>query len=121
MADILYTWKKDDYLNDAYIKENVISNNKSSKLKSAVIKFFITSFVLLLLGEIVYYAIILPYSSIAAINISGCSDLSSIEVKKLAGIESNTKWLSINSSEISKRLVSYPGIASATVEKKIPR
>ena len=120
MADILYTWKKDDYLNDAYIKENVISNNKSSKLKSAVIRFLIISFVLLLLGETIYYAIILPYSSIAAINISGCSDLSSIEVKKLAGIESNTKWLSINSSEISKRLVSYPGIASATVEKKFP-
>ena len=80
MADILYTWKKDEYLNDAYVKEKVINDNKSSKLKSAVIRFFIISFVLLLLGEVIYYAIILPYSSIAAINISGCSDLSSIEV-----------------------------------------
>ena len=120
MADILYTWKKNEYLNDAYVKEKVINDNKSSKLKSAVVRFLIISFVLLLLGEIIYYAIILPYSSIAAVNISGCSDLSSIEVKKLAGIESNAKWLSIDSSEISKKLVSYPGIASVTVEKKFP-
>ena len=39
MADILYTWKKDDYLNDAYVKETVINDNKSSKLKSTVIRF----------------------------------------------------------------------------------
>ena len=120
MADILYTWKKNEYLNDAYAKEKIINDNKSSKLKSAIIRFLIISFILLLLGEVIYYAIILPYSSIAAVNISGCSDLSSIEVKKLAGIESNTKWLSIDSSEISKKLVLCPGIASVTVEKKFP-
>lgn len=120
MADILYTWKKGDYLNDACFDDNVIIDNKPSKLKSNVIRVLIISLVLLLFVEAIYYAIILPYSSIAAINISGCSDLSSIEVKKLADLTNNTKWLSINSSEVSKRLVSYPGIASATVEKKFP-
>ncbi|UTC65886.1 MULTISPECIES: cell division protein FtsQ/DivIB [unclassified Treponema] len=120
MADILYTWKKDEYSHNAYFKDEPLAVEKSSKIKSAVIKIFIISLILLLMIEGVYYAIILPYNSTASINISGCLDLSSIEVKKLAGIDKNTKWLSINSSEVSKRLVSYPGIASATVEKKFP-
>lgn len=120
MADILYNWNKDEYLNDTFFKDEKNISQKRSKLKPLIIKILIITLVLSLIGEVIFYAVILPYNSIAAINISGCVDLSSIEVKKLAGIDNNTKWLSINSSEISKKLVSYPGISSATVEKKFP-
>ncbi len=120
MADILYNWNKDEYLRDAFFKDEKVVSQKKSKLKPIIIKIFIITLVLTLIGEVVFYAVILPYNSIAVINVSGCLDLSSIEVKKLSGINNNTKWLSINSSEISRRLVSYPGISSATVEKKFP-
>ncbi|AIN94921.1 cell division protein FtsQ/DivIB [Treponema putidum] len=120
MADILYNWNKDEYLSDAFFKDEKAASQKKSKFKPIIIKIFIITLVLTLIGEAVFYAVILPYNSIAVINVSGCLDISSIEVKKLAGIDNNTKWLSINSSEISRRLVSYPGISSATVEKKFP-
>lgn len=120
MADILYTWKKEEYSGYASNEEKKVRPYKALNIKSIIIKFFIVTFVLFLIGEAVFYAIVLPYNSIASVKVSGCYDLTSVEVKKLAGIDKNTKWFNINSVEISKRLVSYPSIASATVEKKFP-
>jgi len=120
MADILYTWKKEEYSGSNITEEKRTRTYKAANIKSIIIKFFIITFILFLIGEAVFYAIILPYNSIASVKISGCYDLTSVEVKKLAGIDGNTRWFNINSGEISKMLVSYPAIASATVEKIFP-
>ncbi len=121
MADILYSWKEQGYADPLSREQNrILQAPSKSRIKSLIIKALIVLFLTVLAAEIIFYVLILPARSNANIIISGGSELTSLEIKRIAGITDNTRWLAVNSSAVSKNLVLNPLIASATVEKKFP-
>ena len=117
MADILYSWKEETY---SHGQNGALQMPIRSKAKSFLIKVLIVFFLAVLAAEIIFYVLILPARSNANIIISGMNELTSLEIKRIAGLPNTVKWLSVNSSAVSKNLVVNPLIASATVEKKFP-
>ncbi len=117
MADILYSWKEETYSHE---QNGALQMPIRSKAKSFLIKVLIVFFLAVLAAEIIFYVLILPARSNANIIISGMNELTSLEIKQIAGLPNTVKWLSVNSSAVSKNLVVNPLIASATVEKKFP-
>ncbi|QSI05269.1 cell division protein FtsQ/DivIB [Treponema pedis] len=120
MADVFCSWEHDKYSEEIYFENKNFRSEKKRGIKPLLIKILIMFFVIALAVEVIFYAIILPSRSAAIIEISGCENLSPYEIQKLSGLSGEVKWLSINSSAVSKRLVSSPLIASVTVEKKFP-
>ncbi len=119
MADISYAWNDTEYINNLPEADNVELDGRTRR-KTIIIKCLIAVIVLALIIELVFYALILPSKSIALIKVSGCTDISSLEIKKIAGLTGKEKWMAINSSLISQRLISNPLISSVTVQKKFP-
>ncbi len=119
MADISYSWDDAEYLEHVSEKDN-LEVDVRTKRRAIIIKVLIAVIVLALIVELIFYALILPSKSIALVKVSGCTKLSSVEIKKMAGLTGKEKWLAINSSTVSKRLIANPLISSVTVQKKFP-
>ncbi len=119
MADVFYSWGREEY-SDSYFENRENRPVKKNNSKPVLLKFFISLFVIALIVEIIFYVLVLPSRSTAVVTISGCENLSAYEIKKISGLSENTKWIHINSSEISRSLILSPLIASATVEKEFP-
>lgn len=122
MADIPYSWEQKKYSNDSFSQKDEGYSNSSSKnrLRNILIKLCISFVVVALFAEVVFYALILPATSSAVINVYGTENLTTHEVLAIANLKGNVKWFSVDSFEVSKRLVSFPLVASVTVEKKFP-
>lgn len=119
MADILYSWKEDD--DNSYSKKtSVLQVSKKNTARSLFIKLLIGLVFVVLAGELIFYFLILPAFSNANIIVSGANDLTAIQIKQIAGLERPIRWISVNSSAVSKELILNPLIASAAVEKKFP-
>ncbi len=119
MADILYSWKE-NYDNSYSKKTSVLQVSKKNTARSLFIKLLIGLVFVVLAGELIFYFLILPAFSNANIIVSGANDLTAIQIKQIAGLERSIRWISVNSSAVSKELILNPLIASAAVEKKFP-
>lgn len=120
MTDISFSLEQEPYSDNFYSQDKNVYTQKKKSFKIVFIKICLGIFICMLIAEIVFSVLIMPAVSPAVIDISGGENLSVHEIKEISGLTGTVKWLNINSSEISKRLVSFPLIASATVEKKFP-
>lgn len=114
MADVVYSFGSAKYSDDAK------TCCKKNSVKQIFLKILIVFIVVLFFVEVISYLLVLPARSNAIVYVDGCETLTLYEIKKIAGLSDQTKWLGINSSVISRLLISSPLIASATVEKKFP-
>ena len=121
MADVSFSLEQETYSDNFYSQDKNVYAQKKKSFKMIFIKICLGIFICMLIAEIVFSVLIMPAVSSAVLDISGGENLSVHEIKKISGLTGTVKWLNINSSVISRRLVSFPLIASATVEKKIPR
>ena len=101
-------------------KTSVLQVSKKNTARSLFIKLLIGLVFVVLAGELIFYFLILPAFSNANIIVSGANDLTAIQIKQIAGLERSIRWISVNSSAVSKELILNPLIASAAVEKKFP-
>lgn len=120
MADVSFSLEQETYSDNFYSQDKNVYAQKKKSFKMIFIKICLGIFICMLIAEVVFSVLIMPAVSSAVIDISGGENLSVHEIKKISGLTGTVKWLNINSSVISRRLVSFPLIASATVEKKFP-
>ncbi|MGP1445486.1 cell division protein FtsQ/DivIB [Treponema sp.] len=92
---------------------------KQPKGKLAL-KIFVVALLFFLIGETVFYLLIVPFASAVKVEVSGMSSVSAEAITQAAGLSKADKWGKINTEAVQRRLRQIPLIAEVTVIKKFP-
>lgn len=98
---------------------NAVQPGKITKGKN-LLKYAIGVLFLFLLGNAVYYLLIIPFHAPARIQFSGIDALLAADIEKAAGLTGTEKWGTLNKDTLLRKVTSYPLVAEAHVVKKYP-
>lgn len=96
-----------------------IKTEKTTRGKS-LLKYVIALLFLFLLGNIVYYFLIIPFHAPAHIQFSGIDALLAADIKKAVGLTGTEKWGHLNKDTLLRKIKNCPLVADAHVVKKYP-
>ena len=122
MSDIS-VFTSDEYLDkDYFLSEDINSNDSSGKTekKIKIIKVIFVMLCLVLVGEFVYYKVIMPGFSIPKITVSGQQKFSAQEIGQMILPMCNDNWHTFDVEKANALISSDPEIESVVVEKKFP-
>ena len=122
MSDIS-VFTSDEYLDkDYFLSEDINSNNSSGKTekKIKIIKVIFVILCLVLVGEFVYYKVIMPGFSTPKITVSGQQKFSAQEIGQMILPMCNDNWHTFDVEKANALISSDPEIESVVVEKKFP-
>ena len=122
MSDIS-VFTSDEYLDkDYFLSEDINSNDSSGKtdIKIKIIKVIFVILCLVLVGEIVYYKVIMPGFSSPKITVSGQQKFSAQEIGQMILPMCNDNWHTFDVEKANALISSDPEIESVVVEKKFP-
>ncbi len=122
MSDIS-VFTSDEYLDkDYFLSEDINSNDSSGKTekKIKIIKVIFVILCLVLVGEFVYYKVIMPGFSTPKITVSGQQKFSAQEIGQMILPMCNDNWHTFDVEKANALISSDPEIESVVVEKKFP-
>ena len=122
MSDII-VFTSDEYLDkDYFLSEDINNNDPSGKTekKIKIIKVIFVILCLVLVGEFVYYKVIMPGFSTPKITVSGQQKFSAQEIGQMILPMCNDNWHTFDVEKANALISSDPEIESVVVEKKFP-
>ena len=122
MSDIS-VFTSDEYLDkDYFLSEDINSNDSSGKTekKIKIIKVIFVILCLVLVGEFVYYKVIMPGFSTPKITVAGQQKFSAQEIGQMILPMCNDNWHTFDVEKANALISSDPEIESVVVEKKFP-
>ena len=93
---------------------------RSESLFNKLLWIIVCLLAFVLAGQIVFHLLIAPRLVVSNIRIRTSLQLSEQEVLAIAGVGPAERFYRLDTSEIRRRLESYPMVRSATVEKRFP-
>ncbi len=108
--------RKQSYLSRSEKRKNY--GRKAMKLCLAIGLIFLLTTALL--NPLRYVAASLDMFLIRDVTVSGCSETSPAEIRRLAGIDHNTSMFSVSAKKVVADLVDHPWVESAQVQKSWP-
>lgn len=97
-----------------------VGKRQEEDWKPVVLKILAFSLIVFLIAECAFYFVFIPMTARIHLSVHGAIDTGSDEIRQIAGLTGQEKWISFDTAAMATTLAANPLFESVVVEKKFP-